>query len=109
MTGISSNMIAAIWRGVKVVITTKQLWVQILLVACERFAMVKISNNCPVEYKAKRLLYVIIGQKKFITIITVLLCLVIEVGYFPDSISLDPSKIKGRTELQNTLVLLKVS
>lgn len=64
MTGISSNMIAAIWRGVKVVITTKQLWVQILLVACERFAMVKISNNCPVEYKAKRLLYVIIGQKK---------------------------------------------
>lgn len=108
MTGISSNMIAAIWRGVKVVITTKQLWVQILLVACERFAMVKISNNCPVEYKAKHLLYVIIGQKNFITIIT-LLCLIIEVGYFPDSISLDPSKIKGRTELQNTLVLLKVS
>lgn len=108
MTGISSNMIAAIWRGVKVVITTKQLWVQILLVACERSAMVKISNNCPVEYKAKRLLYVIIGQKNFITIIT-LLCLIIEVGYFPDSISLDPSKIKGRTELQNTLVLLKVS
>ena len=71
--------------------------------------MVKISDNCPVEYKAKCLLYVIIAQKQFITIITTLLCLIIGVGYLPDSISLDPSKIKGRTEPQNTLVLLKVS
>lgn len=71
--------------------------------------MVKISDNYPVEYKAKRLLYVIIGQKQFITIITTLLCLIVGVGYLPDSISLDPSKIKGRTEPQNTLVLLKVS
>ena len=71
--------------------------------------MVKISDNYPVEYRAKRLLYVIIGQKQFITIITTLLCLIIGVGYLPDSISLDPSKIKGRTEPQNTLVLLKVS